>query len=486
MSLFNKSLKKKTVKTINRAGGQAFVQNAKMRLVSILLTSFAKDQFYRTADQTFEEVIKLLPQVDPKFAAKAGIYARTVYGMRSISHVLAAELSAHVSGQPWAKSFYHQIVSRPDDMQEIAAYYYHHGGKTLPNAMKKGFATAFGKFDGYQLAKYRGERKMVKLIDLANLVHPIPTPGNARALEALVNGSLKSVDTWEAKLTKAGQVAVNDKEKKVLKAKAWKEMVKEKKIGYFALLRNLRNIATEAPKLTTEVCKLLTDKNRIQRSKVMPFRYLMAMDALKDAKLENNRQLLAALDKALEIAVSNVPVFDGKTLVVLDDSGSMTWGQKSMNKTPIELGAIFASVLFKSNNADLMRFSDDASYVNMHFGDAISSISSRLIKNAKSAGTNFHAIFEQANKAYDRIIILSDMQGWIGHYSPKNAFEDYKRKYNANPFIYSFDLQGYGSSQFPENKIFCLTGFSEKVLDMMQLLETDRNALITEIEKIQL
>ena len=485
MALFNLQKNRKN-KTVNRAGGQAYVQSPKMELVSILLTSFAQDQFYRSTNATFDELIKLMSKVDPAFAAKAGVYARTKFGMRSITHLLAAELSAYASGQPWAKSFYNKIVYRPDDMLEIVACYYSKGGKTLPNAMKKGFAQAFNKFDAYQLAKYRGERKDVKLVDLVNLVHPTPTKRNEKALQALIEGTLKSENTWEAKLTRAGQQAKTKVEKEKLKSEAWRTLIKENKIGYFALLRNLRNIADQAPELTKDVIRMLKDPNRIRKSLVLPFRYLTAIDALKENDARLNRKLIKACNDALEIALDNVPRFEGSTLVVLDDSGSMTWSKGKDGRTPIQIGAIFAAMLYKTNDADLMRFSDGASYVTPYQGDSAVGIAEQLIQRAKSGGTNFHAIFNKAEQAYDRIIILSDMQGWIGHYAPTQAYKEYKERFKTNPYIYSFDLQGYGSLQFPENNVFCLAGFSEKVFDIMKLLETDRRALINEIENIEL
>jgi len=235
MSLFNK-LKNRTKRITNRAGGEAFAQTPKMELASILLTSFAQNQHYRSANDTFKELNALLPKVDAKFAAKAAIYARHEFGMRSITHVLAAEISAYVSGQLWAKDFYKAIVRRPDDMLEIIAYYYAKGGKTLPNAMKKGFANAFDKFDAYQLAKYRGTQKSVKLVDVVNLVHPKATDRNATALKELVADTLKSTDTWEAKLTQAGQTATTDADKAERKAAVWTELIREGKLGYFALI----------------------------------------------------------------------------------------------------------------------------------------------------------------------------------------------------------------------------------------------------------
>ncbi|MGK0390572.1 MAG: 60 kDa SS-A/Ro ribonucleoprotein [Maribacter sp.] len=473
---------------MNLAGGEAYKQSPKMQLASIMLTSFAQDQFYRNAKDTFKDLVKLLAQVDPKFAAQAAIYARTKFNMRSITHVLAAELAAYASGQTWSKEFYAQIVSRPDDMLEIVAYYFNKGGKTIPNAMKKGFAAAFDKFDGYQIAKYRGENREVKLVDLVNLIHPVPTQRNAKALQELVNGTLRNTNTWEAKLTKAGQVAETAEDKAEKKAAAWNDLIATNKLGYFALLRNLRNIAEQAPNILDKALATLIDRDRIKKSKVLPFRFLSALDAINEANINNkySRKIQKALNDAIETSLDNVPVFEGKTLVVLDDSGSMTWGGGKDKKTPIQIGAIFAAMLYKSNDADLMRFSDNASFAKPYFGDAAMTIADGLINNAKSAGTNFHAIFKTAKKSYNRIIILSDMQGWIGGYSPKKEFDAYKKRTGADPYIYSFDLNSYGSLQFPESKVFALAGFSDKVFDLMALLETDRNALVLEIEKVEI
>jgi hypothetical protein len=486
MALFNVR-KQQQDATVNRAGGQAFPQTPQMQLVSVLLTSFAQDQFYRKAQDTFAEIVHLLPQVDAQFAAKAALFARNEYGMRSITHVLAAELAAQASGQIWGKAFYNRIVRRPDDMLEIAAYFFAKNGKGLPNAMKKGFATAFERFDGYQLAKYRGEQKAVKLVDLVNLVRPVPNERNTQALKALVAGELKATETWEAKLTHAGQIAESEVEKAELKSAAWEELLRTNKLGYLALLRNLRNIAGQAPELAPEVAARLTDRSRIKQSLVLPFQYLAALDAIQDTEVPQKRLLIQALNTALELSLDNVPRFAGRTLVVLDDSGSMTATYtKYANRTPMQIGALFAAALYKANDADLMRFSDDASYVRENPADSLAGIAERLVQNARSAGTNFNAIFQQANQRYDRIVILSDMQGWQGGGAPKEASARYRVTYGAQPFVYSFDLQGYGSLQFPERNVFALAGFSDKVFDIMQLLETDRLALIRKIEDVEL
>lgn len=473
MSRFNQT--SEGTKTVNLAGGQAYSQTPELELVSILLTSFANDQFYKSANDTFDRLKELVRICDKQFVAQAAVYARKQFGMRSITHVVASELAKHISGEKWAKDFYTAIVYRPDDMMEIVSYHTSKNGK-LPNSIKKGFAKAFDKFDRYQLAKYRGEGKGFKLIDIVNLVHPAPIEKNADAINALVKGELKSFDTWETELSKAGQVSTNEEEKADFKKDVWIKLIRENKLGYFALLRNLRNIIEQAPEVINEAIETLTNEAIIKKSLVLPFRFITAFEEI--AKLNDGkivRTVLMALNKAVDIAVNNVPKFDGETLVVLDVSGSMSG-------KPAVIGSLFSAVLIKSNNADFMVFADNAQYANVNPMDSTITIANSL--RFASGGTNFRAIFNVANKKYDRIIILSDMQGWIGGYTPVNEFNQYKKMIGANPFVYSFDLNSYGSMQFPETNVFCLAGFSEKVFDIMKLMEQDKKALVNEIKKV--
>ncbi len=475
MSKFNTATK--PTKTVNLAGGEAYSQTPELELVSILLTSFANDKFYEKATDTYERLKQLVKLCDKKFVAQAAIYARTQFGMRSITHVVASELAKYVGGEKWAKNFYTGIVYRPDDMLEILSYHTSKNGK-VTNAIKNGFAKAFDKFDHYSLAKYRGEGKGFKLVDVVNLVHPKPTDKNKEAIDALIKGNLKSFDTWESQLTEAGQKATNEDEKAEFKKDVWVGLVKERKIGYFALLRNLRNIIEQAPEVVNEALVMLTDEKLIKKSLVLPFRFTTAFDEIQ--KLSNGkivRDVLVALNKAVDIAISNVPVFDGETLVVLDVSGSM-------QGKPAQIGSLFSAVLIKSNNADFMVFSDNAAYRNVNPMDSTITIANSI--RFASGGTNFQAIFNTANKKYDRVVILSDMQGWVGYNAPTVQFNAYKQRVGANPFLYSFDLNGYGSMQFPEQNVFAIAGFSEKIFDIMKLMEVDKKALVNTIKQVEL
>lgn len=477
MSKFN--TKKISTKTVNLAGGEAFQESPKLELVSILLTSFVKDSFYRSEKGGIKQLKDVISQIgDKKFVGKAAVYARNKFGMRSISHLVAAELAEQVKGQEWTKAFFDKVVHRPDDMTEILALYRKNTDtNSITNPMKKGFASALQRFDEYQLEKYLRDNSEVNLLDVVNVSHPAHTV----AIKKLIKGTLKKAATWENKLSEAGREAEDEEDKAELKGAAWAKLIETRRLGYFALLKNLRNIIKDAPDSLDDALEMLTDKTLIKKSLVLPFRYTTAYQEIANAGLSGklSRQVLGALNQAVDIAVSNVPELPGNTAVVLDISGSM--GGK-----PIQIGSLFAAVLAKANNADIYTFASRAHSFNYNREDSTITIADQLVKffHEHSGGTDFNIIFPYLKQSYDRVIILSDMQGWIGYYNPTKTLRAYETKYDVKPWVYSFDLAGYGTLQFPEARVAALAGFSEKIFDVMKLVEQDKQALINEINKV--
>lgn len=469
MSKFNET-KKNDVR--NLAGGKAYKESNEMQLASLLLTSFGDDKYYQKEKEVYNQLERLIAVCDKEFVAKAIIYARKQFGMRTITHIASSMLAKHIGGKEWGRRFFYKVINRVDDMTEIVACHLSRKQK-ISNAMKKGFSTALGHFDDYQLAKYKGENKDVKLVDLVNLVHPKETYRNHGAIGRLINGELRSFDTWESELSAVGD---DIETKKVV----WRRLLDENKLGYFALLRNLRNII----KLNDETLKnkalnTLLNESAIKRSLVLPFRFSTAYDEM--AKID--RDAMRAVSKACEIACSNVPKLEGKTLIALDVSGSMSSCRVA------DIASLFTAVLLKSNDCDLITFADDAIYRIVNPDDSV-----MTIKNAirySCGGTNFESVFRVANKKYNRVILLSDMQAWVPIFwyakSPKVAYERYKREYNVpNCKFYSIDLAGYGTMQMPQQDVYCLAGFSEKIFDLMKHFECDKNALITAINNVDL
>lgn len=492
MSKFNQKYLMSTTK--NLAGGTAYAQDLRMELASILLTTFLSNDFYRSGSDTIERIRELV-KLDPTFAARAAVMARNEFGMRSVSHVVAGEVVQHVKGEQWVKEFINAVVRRPDDMLEILGYRQGtYGLHPLPNSLKKGFRLAFNKFGGYQLAKYRGEGKSIKLIDVVNLVKPIPTERNAEALKALVNGELKNEQTWEARLSSGED-----------KAQVWKDLLSTNQLGYMALLRNLRNMMEQADSVTwEEALKQLVDPERIHKSLVLPFRYYSAYQMIQQHGGLRQGEALSAISRAATIACDNVPQLSGRTLVALDTSGSMTGARVSdrSGMTVAQLGALFASVLKRrmGGRVDVMTFDTSNEWLGINPDDSLLTITDNIVRGMRGGGTNMDLVFDH-NESYDRVIVLSDMQAWTNgrwgdrysygyrhmsmqHDPAGNALDAYKKRTGANPDVYAFDLKGYGSMQFPASKCYQLAGWSEKVFDLMPLLETDRNALVNKINEV--
>lgn len=469
MSTFN-TTKESGPTTTNRAGGDAHEQSPKTQLASLLFTSFMQDQFYRSADEQLSEIVQLVRNLpDKKFAAKAAIAARAKYHMRSTSHVVAAEIGRSVKGEQWTDDFFASVVLRPDDMLEIVALYEQMEGLGLPAAMRRGFSRVLRRLDEYELGKYQRSRHEWSLHDIVNLVRPKPTD----AIDKMMNGELDSPDTWESRKTQAGQSDEESGED------VWADLIGDDKLGYFALLRNLRNIAQEAPDVLDDALVQLQDEERIAGSKVLPFRYLTAMDAIEEADLprEQSQKIMDALGGALDISVQNVPDMDGDTAVVLDVSGSM-------RGRPMKIGALFAAVLVKSQMATLVTFDRSARTVTPNLSDTTTTIANQL--RASGGGTDLKSAFTKLTEPYDRIIVLSDMQHWIGRGSGQQALSGYRSRTGADPTVVSFDLQGYGELQFPEDNVVEIAGFSEEVFDLLDAMEKGPDALIDEIEDIDL
>lgn len=455
-------------KTTNIAGGAAYALNRRMQFATLLLTSLLQDKFYKTATEelaTLQQLLGAMTMRELQFAAKAAVYARNTHGLRSITHVVAGEIAKLAKGQTWTRTFFQRVFKRPDDMMETVAYYQARYPNTpLPNSLKDGIARTISQLDEYTLAKYRGEGKSIKMIDLVNLTHPKSTD----AISKLVKGTLRNVDTWEAKVSAAG----GDKE---ATDAAWEEMLTNGKLGYFALLRNLRNIEQRGNKAMIDAAVLeLLNVKKIKKSLVLPFQYMKAIENVTDPKL------MRAVNAALEIALDNCPTFDGKTLVLLDCSGSMNDNKVWTTAT------LFAAMIAKRSDADLVVFAQQATRVPLIATDSLFGIQKQIPFHG--GGTNLTpALVEAFQKPYDRIFLLSDMQCWgqDGYYE-NTWYNQYKARWNFEVPFYSIDLMGHGTSQLSGKhpKVYTIAGISEKVFDLVASCEKDRDALISEIESI--
>lgn len=447
-------------KTTNRAGGVAYSHSPEMELAVAVLSTFLKDTYYETGDSRLDRIKTLCGQVETKFLANLAITAREDFYLRSVSHVLVGELAKRHRGDSLVMKTVERVVQRPDDMTELVGYL----GKPLPKQVKRGLRHAILKFSPYQLFKYRMEGKTVSLVDVFNLVHPNPkhaTEEQAAAWKALIKGELKSQDTWESRLSSGED-----------KATVWKGLIMEDKIGYMALLRNLRNVGEQADEATqARACEVIADEKRVEKSKQLPFRFFNAYNNIPTS----NSSMLNAVAQAMEYSLKNVPIFDGKTLVAVDCSGSMSGD-------PMMKAAVFAAALSR-NEGDVILFDDQVKEMRMLSGNPILTTVSIMLNAATGGGTNTSLVFSyaiQTKKKYDRIVIISDNESWQDtrwYGQPTNDVYNHYKSLGHDPYIYAIDIQGHGTKDVAGGKVFHLAGWSDKLFDFMKWIEKE-NELI--------
>ena len=485
-------------KTVTYEGAPAFkTPDAKEDLVrKVLTTFFGEPKFYGKVDEQTQQLvegIRSMCRKDPKFMRNLAIYARNVLNLRSITHVIMAELSAQVESKPFVRETMREVVVRPDDMTETLAYYLSAYGKPIPNSLKKGLADVFPKFDEYQLQKYNRDQT-VKLKDILCIAHPRPSTIDESDLwERLLEDSLKTPYTWETVLSARG----NTKD-------AWEDLIESGKVGYMAMLRNLRNILNVDPKNIDTVFATLANRDKVLRSRQLPFRFYSAYREVEKIGSFNTERALQALDAAIKYSVENVEKFPGKTMLSADGSGSMSWSKPSVKSTVYcsEIAALLMSIAQHSCDAVITStFSNTFEILPLNRESGILNNTQKVVRKMQGGATNMFLIFQwllKNNVFVDRIIIVSDDQAHpdfshrnyhhesnSAYGNARQSFETYKAQVNPNVWLHMLDTAGYGRQQFLGENINYIAGWSEKALAFIPLVEKGVNTMVSYIENLR-
>ena len=518
--------------TVNRSGIASYSIDDKLRLVSMLNTLKIEPQFYRSENEQMSElrdIIERIGQNDPYFVAQAIVWSRCCgEGMRSINHLAAALLAPFVSGTDWGKRFYSAFqkqeskktgiptggcIFRADDMNEIKDVFLALNTAKLTNAMKKGFASVIEGLDTYALAKYKKS-----LIDVINMVHPNPSKSSATILKdgveipvisALMQGMPVSADTWEVAQSEAGQeVAKAVKEGKITKeegakilaeAKAdnWEALLAEGKLGILAALRNIRNMMKNPRKeMIDNWCKLISNQQLIRSGLILPSHFDLAYTIVAEEfdGYEYSHQVKEALLRAYQESIPNLKeVFKGKTLVILDCSGSMGYdihvnGTFCRTSTCIQKGALIAATLVKAVDADVLRFGSRAEWWkgNKHL-DLFTMAHS--LEEADLGCTYMHTAFQllaTSRKQYDRIIIISDNEVNNDRHLVSDAYRNYIRSV-CSPYIYAIDLAAYGTTPLSnEGKVKYMYGYGATMYEDLAKSEFDPSKYLDRILTVKI
>lgn len=347
--------------------------------------------FYESGEAVADRIKRLVPLCSPHDVADLAIEGREKQRLRHAPLFLIRELardSKRCEDGLISKTL-SRVIQRADEPAEFLSMYWNGDGrKPISKQVKKGLARALTKFNEYQLAKYNRDAA-VKFRDVLFMVHAKPINDEQAALwKRLVAGELVVPDTWEVALSGGAD-----------KKEVFERLLSEGKLGYMALLRNLRNMQSSGVD-TALVFKTLMDG--AAKSKALPFRYVAAARAVPMWESQ--------LDAAMQVATSGLEKLSGRTAVLVDVSGSMD-AQLSAKSDLKRLDAAAAlAVLVRGicNEARIFRFDDKCDEVPARQGMALIDAIGKV-----RGGTNIGAAVKYVRVLWpqmERMIVITDEQ----------------------------------------------------------------------------
>src|SRR5215467_725280 len=402
---------------------------------SVLACLLWENQFYEDGVEIAGRIAELVPKVEAERVAALAVEAREQMKLRHVPLLLVREMARHKTHRGLVAETLMRTIQRADELAEFVAMYWKDGRAPLSGQVKKGLAAAFPKFDEYQLAKYdRGGP--IKLRDVLFLCHAKPRDeAQAAVWKRLIWGRLTTPDTWEVALSTGGD-----------KREAWERLLRERKLGALALLRNLRNMR-EAGVDESLLGKALSD---MSTARVLPFRFLAAA--------RHAPQWEEALEQAMLKSVAATEKLPGKTIVLVDVSGSMTAPLSHRSEMQRTDAAYGLAVLLREigEKVSVFSFSDSLAEVPARRGFALrDAIDASQRHNSTQLGKAVGELNE--THGYDRLIIITDEQAHDTVPAPRG------KGYVINVASYKNGV-GYG-------KWTHIDGWSESVVEYIRELE---------------
>lgn len=421
-----------------------------------------EDSHYESGQARADRITDLVGQCEPDQVMRLARNARRNLYLRHVPLWVMASLAYQrrsAVATPGFADTLAMVVMRPDEAAEFLAMYWclnsHERGKPakLTHQIKVGLAKAMTKFDAYQLAKW-DRAKQVKLRDVLFLTHANPKDADQAVLwKQLVEGTLPAADTWEVGLS-TGKGS----------RETFERLLREERLGYIALLANLRNM------LDANVDRGLI-RDRLQqgaaRSRVLPWQFLAAMKAAPS--------MVKALDNAMVTSAKSMSKITGRTLLVIDTSGSMqaSLSRKSTLNRLEAAGALAALArercedveIYATAGNDMTRVHATAEVPAYH-GMALASVFAGQDFVAKLGGggiflTQCMGYIEARHRGtYDQVLVFTDEQDCDNKLdgAPSRA-----KKLGARNYI--MNVESYEHGIGADNGWTKISGFSEAVLD---------------------
>lgn len=423
---------------------------------SVMSHMLWESEFYEDGEKIGKRIADLINKVSPQDVADIAIRAKTDMKLRHVPLLLTRELMRLKDGRKFAKDVFPNVITRPDDITEwLSIYWKDNAAEPLAKQVKIHLGNSFRKFSEYQLAKYNGGQKAVKLRDALRILRPKPDNDVESALwNRIVKGKLVTPDTWEVQLS-----AGNDKKS------TFERLMAENKLGTLAFLRNLRNM--DAAGINTNIISSYAEGIKVD--KILPFQFISAAKAVP--KWEG------IIEKMMLRCLESQPKLPGKTILIVDTSGSMTSrlsSKSDMSRMDVaaSLGILIRElcenpVIYCTAGCDSKRVHATVA-IPTRRGFGLSDLMKFENISQKIGGggiflTQCLEFVKRQEETADRIIILTDEQDCDNKLNPDKADAFGTTNYLVN---IASAQNGIGYQKFTH-----INGWSEAILDYIRVAE---------------
>lgn len=423
---------------------------------SVMSCLLWEDEHYEDGQEIGKRIAALCHQVAPAELARVAVQAKLDMKLRHAPLLLARELLRTKEGRKEFGGVATKVFARPDDVTEfLALYWKDNKDEPLAKQAKRHVGESLRRFDEYQLAKYNGGQKAVKLRDALRITRPKPTDaGQAELWRKLVKDELKTPDTWEVALSGGAD-----------KKATFERLMAEGKLGTLAFLRNLRNMH-QAGIDRTAVAEYA---ERAKVDRILPFQFIAAARAVPTWECVIEPMMLRCLAGQVKLP--------GKTVLMIDTSGSMAARLSAKSELSRKDVAAALAILVREVCEEPVVYctaGDDGTRVHATMvipprrGFALSDYITGGEVNRKIGGGGIFLVqcmeyIRKHEKEADRVIVLTDEQDCDMKLKPESAEAFGARNYLVNVASAKNGI-GY-------RKWLHIDGWSDKVIDYIARYE---------------
>ena len=478
--------------THNEAGGIAYTLTPKQQLAQLAATGCLNNTFYADAQSQLDQVLKLAESLDAEFIAKTAVYARQKGFMKDMPALLLAVL-AQKDVNMLARIF-DQVVDNGKMLRNFAQIIRSGavGRKSFGNRPKKLMQTWLLTATEKQLLN-AAIGNSPSLADVVKMVHPKPREAWRAAWFAWLIGKPYDLEALPP-ITRAFEDYKQSREGELpnvpfqmltaldLNSGDWAQIARN---GSWQQVRQnlntfLRHEVFAKSKNIKMVAEKLRDETAIARARVLPYQLLTAYQATSN---QMSSEIREALQDAMETAVQNVPVIQGKVVVCPDVSGSMHSsvtgyrGSATSKTRCIDIAALVSAAMLRTNpQARVIPFEQITVNVQLNPRDSIMTNAEKLA-NVGGGGTACSAPLAMLNREkadVDLVVIVSDNESWAddsqqwgGKTSLMKEWDILKRRCPEAKLV-CLDIQPYTKAQARNrHDILNIGGFSDQVFSLI-------------------